>query len=71
MEIKKIDTTTQKQTILATRPDSFDDFVGQSHIKKMLQTAIISAKKRNWPLWHILFSWPSGFWKTTMAHIIS
>lgn len=71
MEIKKIDTNTQKQTILATRPDSFDDFVGQSHIKKMLQTAITSAKKRNWSLWHILFSWPSGFWKTTMAHIIS
>ena len=71
MEIKKIDTTTQKQTILATRPDNFDDFVGQSHIKKMLQTAITSAQKRSWPLWHILFSWPSGFWKTTMAHIIA
>ena len=71
MEIKKIDTTTQKQTILATRPDSFDDFVWQSHIKQMLQTAITSAKKRNWPLWHILFSWPSWFWKTTMAHIIA
>jgi hypothetical protein len=27
MEIKKIDTTVQKQTILATRPDSFSDFV--------------------------------------------
>jgi Holliday junction resolvasome RuvABC ATP-dependent DNA helicase subunit len=37
----------------------------------MLQTAITSAKKRNWPLWHILFSWPSWFWKTTMAHIIA
>ena len=47
MEIKKIDTTTQKQTILATRPDNFDDFIGQSHIKQMLQTAITSAKKRN------------------------
>ena len=71
MEIKKIDTTVQKQTILATRPDSFSDFVWQSHIKQMLQTAIVSAKKRNWPLWHILFSWPSWFWKTTMAHIIA
>ena len=40
MEIKKIDTTKQDQTILATRPDSFSDFIGQSHIKKMLQTAI-------------------------------
>lgn len=71
MEIKKIDTTIQKETILLTRPDSFDDFVGQSHIKQMLQTAITSAKKRSWPLWHILFSWPSWFWKTTMAHIIA
>ena len=71
MEIKKIDTTTQKETILATRPDSFSEFIGQTQIKKMLQTAITSAKKRNWPLWHILFSWPSGFWKTTIAHIIA
>ena len=47
MEIKKIDTSIQKQTILATRPDSFDDFIGQSHIKQMLQTAIVSAQKRN------------------------
>ena len=71
MEIKKIDTTQQKETILATRPDCFSDFIWQSHIKQMLQTAIVSAQKRNWTLWHILFSWPSGFWKTTLAHIIA
>jgi len=71
MEIKKIDTTKQEKTVLATRPDNFDDFVWQNQIKKMLQTAIWSAKKRNWTLWHILFSGPSGFGKTTMAHIIA
>lgn len=71
MEIKKIDTTKQEKTVLATRPDNFDDFIWQTQIKKMLQTAIWSAKKRNWTLWHILFSGPSGFWKTTMAHIIA
>lgn len=71
MEIKKIDTTKQEKTVIATRPDNFDDFIGQTQIKKMLQTAIWSAKKRNWTLWHILFSWPSGFGKTTMAHIIA
>lgn len=71
MEIKKIDTTKQEKTMIATRPDNFDDFIWQTQIKKMLQTAIWSAKKRNWSLWHILFSWPSGFWKTTMAHIIA
>lgn len=71
MEIKKIDTTKQEHTILMTRPESFSDFIWQSHIKKMLQTAIWSAKKRWWNLWHILFSWPSGFWKTTLSHIIA
>ncbi len=71
MEIKKIDTTKQEQTVIATRPDNFKDFIGQTQIKKMLQTAIWSAKKRNWTLWHILFSGPSWFGKTTMAHIIS
>ena len=40
MEIKKIDTTKQEKTVLATRPDNFDDFIGQTQIKKMLQTAI-------------------------------
>lgn len=71
MEIKKIDIIKQDQTILATRPDCFADFIGQSHIKKMLQTAIWSAQKRNWTLWHILFSGPSGYWKTTLSHIIA
>ena len=53
------------------RPDSFENFIWQGHIKKVLQTAIDSAKKRQSNMGHILFCGPSGFGKTTMAHIIS
>jgi Holliday junction DNA helicase RuvB len=53
------------------RPDSFDSFIWQEHIKKILQTAINSAKKRKGSMGHILFCGPSGFGKTTMAHIIA
>lgn len=53
------------------RPDTFDEFIGQEHIKGVVKTAIESWKKRKWHMGHILFSGPSGFGKTTMAHIIS
>lgn len=53
------------------RPDTFDEFIGQEHIKGVVKTAIDSWKIRKWHMGHILFSGPSGFGKTTMAHIIS
>lgn len=71
MEVKKINIDTIFETQDNFRPDSFDSFVWQEHIKKMLQTAINSAKKRKSNMGHILFCGPSGFGKTTMAHIIS
>jgi Holliday junction resolvasome RuvABC ATP-dependent DNA helicase subunit len=46
MEVKKITTTQILTPIGQKRPDSFDDFIGQQQIKKMLKTAIGSAKKR-------------------------
>ena len=71
MEVKKINTDTIIEVEDGFRPESFDSFVGQEHIKKVLQTTIDSAKQRESNMWHILFCWPSGFGKTTMAHIIS
>jgi len=53
------------------RPKDFDSFIGQEHIKKTIKAAIQSAKKRNSNLWHILFSWESGYWKTTLAQIVA
>lgn len=72
MEIKKINT--EKIVDLndnGHRPDSFDWVIGQEHIKWVLKTAIDSAKKRKWNVWHILLSWPSGFGKTTIAYVIA
>jgi Holliday junction DNA helicase RuvB len=71
MEVKKINTETLIETSDSFRPESFDSFVGQEYIKRVLQTAIDSAKERQSNMGHILFCGPSGFGKTTMAHIIS
>lgn len=71
MEIKKISLQSDTSALLSQRPTSFSQFIGQEPIKSVLATAIDSAQKRQGQLWHILFSWPSGFWKTTMASIIS
>jgi Holliday junction resolvasome RuvABC ATP-dependent DNA helicase subunit len=46
MEVKKINTDTIIEVEEGFRPESFDSFVGQEHIKRVLQTAIDSAKKR-------------------------
>ncbi len=70
MEVKKINSSQEKQESLI-RPENFDEFIGQDDIKKVLKSAIQSAKKRQDTLWHILFSWESWFWKTTMAWIIA
>lgn len=71
MEIKKINTDKLLNINLSWRPDTFDEFIGQEHIKTIVKTAIDSWKKRKWHIGHLLFSGPSGFGKTTMAHIIS
>lgn len=71
MEIKKIWLETATSWNISHRPQSFAEFIWQSPIKSVLQTAIESAKLREAPLGHILFSGSSGFGKTTLATIIS
>ena len=71
MEIKKISLETANSWTISHRPQSFTEFIWQAPIKSVLQTAIESAKLREAPLCHILFSGSSGFGKTTLATIIS
>ena len=71
MEIKKILLETATSWTISHRPQSFAEFIWQAPIKSVLQTAIESAKLREAPLGHILFSGSSGFGKTTLATIIS
>ena len=71
MEVKRISTTSQNTVSGSQRPVDFESFIGQEPIKAVLKTAIESAKLRAGELGHILFSWSSGFWKTTLAGILS
>ena len=53
------------------RPESFDQYVGQSKAKNNLKIFIEAAKSRNEPLDHVLFYGPPGLGKTTLATIIA
>lgn len=53
------------------RPESLDQYVGQSKAKNNLKIFIAAAKSRNEPLDHVLFYGPPGLGKTTLATIIA
>ncbi|MBN3033216.1 MAG: Holliday junction branch migration DNA helicase RuvB [Candidatus Saganbacteria bacterium] len=53
------------------RPRRFDNFIGQSPIKKNLQIHIDAARARGEALEHLLFYGPPGLGKTTLAGIIA
>ena len=53
------------------RPESLDQYVGQSKAKNNLKIFIEAAKSRHEPLDHVLFYGPPGLGKTTLATIIA
>ncbi|MCD4650744.1 MAG: Holliday junction branch migration DNA helicase RuvB [Candidatus Cloacimonetes bacterium] len=53
------------------RPKRLSDFVGQEHLKEILEISILATLQRGEPLDHILFYGPPGLGKTTLAHIIA
>ncbi len=53
------------------RPQTLDDYIGQSKIKENLKVYIEAAKQRNDALDHVLFYGPPGLGKTTLAGIIA
>ena len=73
MKIIKADIKIEKEkdAKFNIRPLNLDDFIWQNDIKNILKSAILSSIKRQDTLWHILFSWDSWFWKTTLSLIIA
>lgn len=53
------------------RPQSIDEYVGQSEVKDNLKIFIKAAKMRGEPLDHTLLYGPPGLGKTTLANIIA
>ncbi len=53
------------------RPQTLDDYIGQSKIKENLKVYIEAAKLRKDALDHVLFYGPPGLGKTTLAGIIA
>ena len=53
------------------RPESLEQYVGQSKVKNNLKIFIEAAKSRKEPLDHVLFYGPPGLGKTTLATIIA
>ena len=53
------------------RPDSIDEYIGQSEVKENLKVFIEAAKMRDETLDHVLLYGPPGLGKTTLAFIIA
>ena len=56
---------------MTLRPSSWDEYIGQDHLKKNLRILLDAAKKRKEPVEHILLSGPAGLGKTSMDHLIA
>ncbi len=65
---KELKEDTFEQSI---RPDSLDEYIGQTEIKENLTVFIKAAKLREEPLDHVLLYGPPGLGKTTLANIIA
>lgn len=53
------------------RPESIDEYVGQTEVKENLNIFIKAARMRNEPLDHVLLYGPPGLGKTTLSYIIA
>ena len=56
---------------ISLRPQTLDEYIGQTKVKEKMKVYIEAAKKRNVSLDHCLFYGPPGLGKTTLSNIIA
>ena len=65
------ETSPENEEEVSLRPQTLDDYIGQTNLKKMLKIYIGAAKSRSEALDHVLFYGPPGLGKTTLSHVIA
>ena len=53
------------------RPETIEEYVGQTDVKENIKVFVSAAKMRNEALDHVLLYGPPGLGKTTLAYIIA
>ena len=53
------------------RPETIDEYIGQTDVKENIKIFVSAAKMRNEALDHVLLYGPPGLGKTTLAYIIA
>ena len=69
--VSPAETQDEHQTQKALRPKTFDDYIGQTDVKRKLAVYVQAARARGEALDHCLFYGPPGLGKTTLAQIIA
>ena len=69
--VTNYDLLDDKEVENTIRPETMDEYIGQTDVKENIRVFVDAAKMRNEPLDHVLLYGPPGLGKTTLAFIIA